>query len=232
MHRNIGDEHCPLSFGLDPNGHVTRVVSGRLDGRDPGSELDVARDLLEAIRERQDAPPDVRPRVLRARERERVPVDDVASPREERDAVEVRVPAHVVDVHVRQEDDVDVVACDSELVERVGQLTLALGGPVPEAGRPDAGVHEHRRPTRPEQVAPARNAPLVGLEQLRVELAIRRPRIRRNLRIRLAVGGEQPDRVGYGVELDRADAGRQRLAPMCSRWPSAARNVQSRSPHA
>ena len=76
----------------------------------PGASSTSPADRLEAIEQRSDATSNVRPFVLRADERKRVAVHDVARTGEERGALEIRVPADVVDVQMREEDDVDLVA--------------------------------------------------------------------------------------------------------------------------
>jgi hypothetical protein len=54
-------------------------------------------------------------------------VHDVAGSSKERHALDVGVPAEVVDVEVCEEDDVDVVRRHIGGVERRGEQTLELG---------------------------------------------------------------------------------------------------------
>jgi len=186
------------------------VVTRRRESDDAGRELDVTRDYLDALDEGLDAPANVRQIRAGLRESECVSMNDVARAGKEHDALEIRVPAEMINVKVRQEDDVDLVRSDAQVVERAGQATFVLGGPVPETRRPDTGVHEDRDPLRADEEAVAREAPAVTGEELRIELAVQLPLFSRHLGIDLGVVGEQSDRVGHRQELDRADYHRTR----------------------
>ncbi len=106
-------------------------------------------------------------------------MDEVASPREERVSLEIGVPADVVDVQMSQEDDVVSRLAGRRGVQRFGQLALVLGCPVPEARRPDPGVDEHGHAAGADEVGHARHPPGAPREQLRVELPVRLPVLRR-----------------------------------------------------
>jgi hypothetical protein len=69
------------------------------------------------VAKRLDAAPDVRQLRAGVDECERIAVHEVASARKEDGAALVRVPTQMVDVQVRQEDDVDVVPADAVLLE-------------------------------------------------------------------------------------------------------------------
>jgi hypothetical protein len=210
MDRRVRDHDRLATRRGKSNAHVTRIVAGGYESAHSLRELEVARHGLEAILEREDAPLDVRPSVLRASKCERVAMHDVARPREERDTLEIGVPPDVVDVHVREKHDVDLVASNAEGVQRARKHPFLLRGPVPEPGRADAGVDEDRDAGGPDEEAAARDAPAVAGEELVVEGAVRRPCLRRDLGIRLAVVGENSDSVGNREELDRADYHRTR----------------------
>ena len=114
-HGRVGDEERSFTVGLEAKSHVSRVVAGRGKRRDSRSELHVTRDGLEAVEERLDAATNVRPVCLRPREREGVGVHGVPRSGKKTLALEVRVPAQVIDVQVREEDEVHAVAGDAEL---------------------------------------------------------------------------------------------------------------------
>jgi hypothetical protein len=132
-------------------------------------------------------------------------VHEVARAGEEHAAFEIGVPANVVDMQMGQEDEVHLVARHAEPAECLRQLALVLGGPVPEARRPDAGVDEHGDIAGADEVRATGQPPALSREELRVQRPVRRPGLGRHLRIRVAVLGEQPDRVGNRQQLDLAD---------------------------
>ena len=127
---------------LDPQPHVAREVTGDLERRHAGRELRLARDLLEL--DRHDRAGDMRP-VGRARERDAVAVRDVARIREDELAVQVRVPADMIDMEVRQKDDVDVRRREAYSVQGRQQTLLPLRLPAPQPRRADAGIDENGR---------------------------------------------------------------------------------------
>jgi hypothetical protein len=66
----------------------------------------------------------------------------------------------VVDVQVREDDDVDGIALDSVLRERAWQQPLAFRRPeVPQAGGPDTRIHEHGDVRRADEVDRDRQPP-------------------------------------------------------------------------
>jgi hypothetical protein len=184
---------------------VARVVARRPDRGDSGRELDVTAHLFDSVEERHDAALDVRVPGPRERECKRVRMHDVPGAREEGHALEVRVPTEMVDVEVRQQDDIDLGRTDAELLERARQQPFFLCRPVPEARRSDAGVDEDRRLAGADDVAGVGQTPGGAFEELGIERGTRLPRRRGNVGVRLGVVGEKSDRVERGVELDRAD---------------------------
>ena len=205
MDCGVRDQHHLRSAGNDAKPHVPGVVARRCERRNVGSDLDVAVDGLEAVHERRDATLDVRPLPLRPHEGEAVSMHDVAGPREEDRAGVVRVPPNMVDVEMREEDDVDLVAADTVLLERSWQPTLRLRSPVPQTGRADAGVDQHGLFAGADQEARARHAPARPGEEGRVERSIGLPFVRGGLGIQLGELAELPDGVEQRDELDRAD---------------------------
>ena len=147
---------------------MSRVVAGRGKRRDSRSELHVTRDGLEAVEERLDRNDECAGGLPASREREGVGVHGVPRSGKEDVALEVRVPAQVIDVQVREEDEVDAVAGDAELREGDGKQPLVLRGPVPEARRPDPGVDQNRRPRRADEEGIAREPPGLAGEELRI----------------------------------------------------------------
>ena len=143
--------------------------------------------------------------VMGADERKRVAMHDVARTREERGALEIRVPTDVVDVQVREKHDVDLVARNAEASERLGQLPLVLRGPAPQPGWADPGVDEDGHVSRADEVARARQPPARAHEEVGVERPVRLPGVGRHLRVRVRVLGDQPDGVGNREQLDLAD---------------------------
>ena len=67
----------------------------------------------------------------------------------------------MIDVQVREEDDVDVLGATPRCASASGSRPSLLGLPVPEAGRADAGVDEHRDVRRADEVAVAGSRQLV-----------------------------------------------------------------------
>ena len=120
-------------------------------------------------------------------------------------SLEIGIPAQVVDVQVREEDDVDLVARHPERLDRLGQPALVLRGPVPQPRRSNSGVDENSHLLGPNEEAGARQAPALIGEELGVERPVRLPRLGRDLRIELAVLAEHADRVRDRVQLDRTD---------------------------
>ena len=82
--------------------------------------------------------------VVGADERKRVAMHDVARTREERGALEIRVPADVVDVQVGEKDDVDLVARNADAGRAPRATPRRLRGPAPQPGWADPGVDERR----------------------------------------------------------------------------------------
>jgi len=168
-------------------------------------ELRVATHLLDPIRERHDAAPDVRV-PLRQRVGERISVDDVPGSREQRNGVEIAVPADVVDVEVREEDDVDLVGADAQRLEGARKQALLLGRPVvPQSRGANAGVDDDRRLVRADQVRKAGEAPRRAGEELWIVLAVRLPVLLGHPGIRLDVLAQHADRVEHRLDLDRPD---------------------------
>ena len=214
MHGGVGDQ-------VEPARRRTR--HGRPDG--PGSgpaarnAVTPGRDLAHRRRpsskrssERlEDAPLHVRPLVLRARERDGVRMHGVPGARESRRCPRVRVPAHVVDVQVREEDEVDLVAARSR-ARRARRATRPRAPSVQsrETWRPEAGVDEDRPLAGPDEEGTARQAPVRPCEELRIERAIRLPLLGRDLGVELVELAERTDRVLNGRDLDRADYQRTR----------------------
>ena len=184
---------------------MPRVVAGCGEGRNSGRDLDLTVDVLETLEKRRDAPSDVRSLRLRARKRDGVTVCQVAGAQKENGALQVGIPTDVIDVQMRQEDDVDPVPRDAEAAERLGQLTLLLGGPVPQARRPHTRVDQHGDASGAHEVALARQAPAVAGEELRIQRAIGLPGFCSDFGEGIGVLGEQSHRVREGMELDRAD---------------------------
>ncbi len=145
------------------------------------------------------------PFVMRADERKRIAMHDVARTREERGALEIRVPTDVVDVQVREKDDVDLVARNAEAAERLGQLAFVLRGPAPQPGWADPRVDEDGHASRADEVARARQPPAPARKEVGIEHSVRLPGVCRYLRVRVRVLGDQPDGVGNREELDLAD---------------------------
>ena len=166
MHGRVGDEERSFTVGLEAKRHVSRVVAGRGKRRDSRSELHVTRDGLEAVEERLDAATNVRAVCLRPREREGVGVHGVPRSGKEDVALEVRVPAQVIDVQVREEDEVDAVAGDAELREGDGKQPLVLrgqsqrpGGPTPVSTRIVVPAERMRKELHgSRQVSPAKSS--------------------------------------------------------------------------
>ena len=135
-------------------------------------------------------------------------VQDV--PPEERLARGVRVPADVIGVHVRDEDDVDVGRRQLELLERRRQASLLLGLPVPEPRRAHAGVDQQRPATGTEDVAGDRQAPELAREEIRVLTAGTLPVVVGGAGVELRERAGAADRVDEGLELEAADYHRTR----------------------
>src|SRR4029077_16282007 len=118
-------------------------------------------------------------------------------------AVPIRVPADVIDVQVRQEDNVDAVRSNAGLGERGQQSLLPLRRPAPQTRRADAGVDEDGRAAGAQQVRRAADAPLRAIERVRIERPVRLPT--GEARVEHVPFPEQPDGVDERDELDRAD---------------------------
>ena len=208
---SVRDQQRALARGLDPHAHVAREVARQLERRHALGELRLVRHLLE--RDRRDRSPDVRP-VGPERERDAVAMRDVARAREDELAVAIGVPADVVDVQVRQEDDVDLVRRDTGGRERGQQPLLPLRRPAPEPRRPDAGVHQHRRAAGADQVRRARDPPLRAGEELRIERPVRLPVVEARDRARRALRAGRPRRRAARARPSRLPphARRRRLA--------------------
>ena len=180
-----------------------------------------------------DRPFDVRP-VAVARERDAVAVRDVARVREDERAVTIGVPADVIDVQVRQEDDVDVVRRDAGRRERGQQPLLPLRRPAPEPRRPDAGVDERRSCRRSESGTRCTGAATASRRRARDRALVYGIPVRR-VREELVQLPEQADRVDERHELDRRrlppDPRRRaaRRAPPASRSPGCAGRRSARS---
>ena len=223
---------------LDPQPHVTGEVTRDLERRHAVRELRLARDLLEL--DRCDRARDVRP-VTRARKRDAVAVRDVARVREDELAVAVRVPADVVDVEVRQKDDVDVLRREARAGQRGQQTLLPLRLPAPQPRRADTGIDENGRAAGPDQIRRAGDAPLRAVEELGMTLALALPV--GGARKQLLELPQPPHRVGERHELDRADYHRRltrrptggfeaapaRRAPPASRRPGSEARRSARS---
>ena len=175
-------------------------VPRQREGRDALGDDGLAVDLLEL--DGEDRPFDVRTAAVPGK-RDPVTMRDVARVRKDDDAVPVGVPADVVDVEVREEDDVHVLGRDARLLERGKQPLLELRVPAPEAGRPDAGVDEHRAAAGAKEIGGTRDPPARLREDLRVEVAVRSPvgRVGKELRQLPQLA----DRIDERHELDGAD---------------------------
>src|SRR5581483_2608031 len=116
-----------------------------MDERDAGVDLAVAVDRLGAAAAAKGVELVAKVERIRlgAREvREIVGMRDVARVPEERLAVDYG-PADVVDVQVREDDEVDVVGRDAVPAELVDEAALPVGHERAAACRPDAGVDKH-----------------------------------------------------------------------------------------
>ena len=130
------------TVGLEAKRHVSRVVAGRRKRRDSRSELHVTVTVSKRSRsgstQRQMCGRSAC--VLantRGRRRPRH-----ASIKEEKRALEVRIPAQVIDVQVREEDEVDAVAGDASSARATGSSPSSSavqsqrpGGPTPVSTR-------------------------------------------------------------------------------------------------
>ena len=198
--RGVRDQDGAIAVGLDPQAHVAGKVSRQRKGCDALRDGDLAVDLLEL--DGEDRPFDVRTAAV-ACERDSVPMREIAGVRKDDRALPVGVPADVVDVEVREEDDVHVLGRGARRGERGKQALLELRVPAPEAGRADAGVDEHRALTGAKQIGGTRDPPARPGEDVRVEVAVRRPigRVGKELR-QLS---QLAHRVDERHELDGAD---------------------------
>ena len=131
---------------------MPHVVPGELEGRHSRRKVHLPGDRLQPVPEAEDAAPDdlvplVGPFPRRG---EGVLVQDGVLHPEERLARSVRVPADVIGVHVRDQDDVDVGRRQLELFERRRQASFLLGLPVPEppAGPTPVSTSSVRPPER------------------------------------------------------------------------------------
>ena len=170
--RGVRDQDGALALGLDPQAHVAGKVSRQRKSRDALGDVDLPVDLLEL--DGEDRPFDVRTAAVPG-ERDPVAMRDIAGVRKDDRALPVGVPADVVDVEVREEDDVHVLGRGARLGERGKQALLELRVPAPEAGRADAGVDEHRALTGAKKIGGTRDPPARLREDCRIELAVRRP---------------------------------------------------------
>ena len=180
-------------------------VPRQREGGDALGDVGRAVDLLEL--DSEDRPRDVRA-AARARELDPITVRDVPRVREDEAAVAVGVPADVIDVEVRQEDDVDVLGSNAGRREPRQQPFLELAAPAPDAGRADAGVDEHGVATGANEIGRARDAPARLREELRVELAVRSPVGRVGEEVRQLP--QLADRIDERDELDGTDYHRTR----------------------
>ena len=154
---------------------MPRIVTRRGERRHSRRELDVIGDGLEALDEWLDAASDVRAVRLRARERERSACTRYRASGRTTSPSSVGVPADVVDVQVREEDEVDVRrGATPELVERAGSSPSSSARPVPQpGGRPRC--RPGSCPRRADEVARAREPPALAREELGIERAVRAP---------------------------------------------------------
>ena len=152
----------------DPQAHVAGKVSRELEGGHALRQFSRRRRSPRSRRERSCG----RHAACRtARELDAVRVRDVARVRKDERAVSVGVPADVVDMEMRQEDDVDPPA-RRPFGERGQQSLLPLRRPAPEARRPDARVDEDGRAAGAKQVRGAADPPSRAGEQLRIERSL------------------------------------------------------------
>ena len=166
----------------------------------PSAIVGLAVDLLEL--DGENRPLDVRTPAVTG-ERDPVAMRDVARVRKDDRTVAIGVPADVVDVEVREEDDVHVLGSRARVVERRQQALLELRVPAPEPRRPDARVDEHGAAARAKEIRRTRDPPARLREDLRVELAIRSPVVR--VRKELRQLPQLADRIDERHELDGAD---------------------------
>ncbi len=155
---------------------------------------------------------------------------EVARVLEDDGPVPVGVPAEVVDVQMREEDDVDVLRSNPCVLKGSGQEALALGSPpLPQPGRADTRVEQQRLATHAEQVDGHEQPPGRAVEEFWIERAIGLPLVRRGPLVELDELPEHPDRVSERDDLDVAQHRAQNGRNWSGEWATSERSTSIRT---